>query len=444
MTRTSFLRATAALIVVALLIPAAPAAASAMPEAPNCPIYPDNDVWHSSIQNLPVHPMSASWLANMGGPSRLLHPDFGGPYGYQLQVVDNTTPIRRVSFDYADESDDVGYPFTASTPIEPASDAHAFMLNKDTCVLYELFAASWNGGNPTAGSGAVFDLKTHALRPSGWTSADAAGLPIWPGVLRYDEILSGVVDHAIRFTAQRTDRSFVWPARHQAGAARDASLPPMGARFRLRSDFSFAGYSAQTQVVLRAMQRYGLILADNGSNWFFQGNVAPWPDPIISELKRIPAGAFDAVDASSLMVDPNSGLARGTSGVPLEAGWHSRWQSQSNYLIMTPAQVADFWIKFTNTGTETWIRGLWGRQANLGLNRDDKEPYRLGMAADWLWDDRIATTTTLAVAPGEVGEFRFKVRAPIARGVYRLNLRPVIDGTVWLEDQGVFWIIDVR
>jgi hypothetical protein len=374
-----------------------------------------------------------------------LHPDFGGPYGYQLQVVDNATPKTLVAFDYADESDAVAYPFTASTPIEPASDAHAFMLNKDTCVLYELFAASWNNGQPTAGSGAVFDLKSHALRPAGWTSADAAGLPIWPGVLRYDEVARGVVDHAIRFTAQRTDKSFVWPARHQAGAARDASLPPMGARFRLRADFSLAGYSAQAQVVLRAMQRYGLILADNGSNWYYQGQVdSRWSDGLISELKRIPAGAFDAVDASSLMVDPNSGLARGATTVPLEAGWHSRWHSQSDYLVMTPEQIADFWIRFTNTGTEAWDRGIWGRQANLGLNRDDKEPYRLGMAASWLWDDRIATTTAVRVAPGEVGEFRFKVRAPLARGLYRLNLRPVIDGTVWLEDQGVFWVIDVR
>ena len=438
-------RAVALLVMGLLLLPATPAAASAMPEAPNCPIYPDNDVWHSSIQQLPVHPMSAAWLANMGGPSRLLHPDFGGPYGYQLQIVDNATPKTAIAFGYADESDNVAYPFTANTPIEQGSDAHAFMLNRDTCLLYELFDAAWNGGRPTAGSGAVFDLKTHVLRPSGWTSADAAGLPIWPGVIRYDEIARGVIDHAIRFTAQRTDRSFVWPARHQAGAVRDASLPPMGARFRLRADFSFAGYSAQTQVVLLAMQRYGLILADNGSNWFFQGSVdARWPDQLISELKRIPAGAFEAVDASSLMVDPNSGLARGTTGVPLEVGWHSRWQSQSNYLIMSPAQVADFWIKFTNTGTEAWTRGTWGRQANLGLNRDDKEPYRLGMAADWLWDDRIATTATPAVAPGEIGEFRFSVRAPLTRGVYRLNLRPVVDGTTWMEDQGVFWIIDVR
>src|SRR5437867_1722830 len=173
-----------------------------MPEAPNCPIYPSNDVSHSSIQKLPVHPQSGTWIANMGGPSRLLHPDFGGPYGYQLQVTSNATPTTRISVDYADESDDVPYPFTASTPIEPASDAHAFMLNRDTCVLYELFAAAWNGGRPTAGSGAVFDLKRHDLRPSGWTSADAAGLPIWPGVLRYDEVASGVVDHAIRFTAR--------------------------------------------------------------------------------------------------------------------------------------------------------------------------------------------------------------------------------------------------
>src|SRR5439155_15990922 len=265
--------------------------ASAMPEAPNCPIYADDDVGHSNISQMPVHPMSEAWIANMGGASRLIHPDFGGPYGYQLQVVDNATPKTRIAFDYADESDQVAYPFTASTPIEPASDAHAFMLNKDTCVLYELFDASWNGGTPRAGSGAVFDLRSHALRPAGWTSADAAGLPIWPGVLRYDAVARGLVDHAIRFTAQRTDRTYVWPARHQAGAARDPSLPPMGARFRLKADFPFTGFSPQTQVVLMAMQRYGLILADNGSNWFYQGSTdSRWGDQLISELKPMPAG----------------------------------------------------------------------------------------------------------------------------------------------------------
>ena len=418
-----------------------------MPQAPNCPIYPSDDVWHSNIQLMPVHPMSDTWIANMGGPSRLIHPDLGAyPYGYQLQVVDNTTLTTRLSFGYADESDDVPYPFTSTTPIEPASDAHAFMLNKDTCVLYELFDASWNGGRPTAGSGAVFDLKSRALRPAGWTSADAAGLPIWPGVLRYDEVARGLVDHAIRFTAERTDRSYVWPARHQAGAASDPSLPPMGARFRLKSDFGFTGFSPQTQVVLMAMQRYGLILADNGHNFFFQGETSSqWSDQLISELKRIPAGAFEAVDASSLMVDPNSGqVPAASTNQALIAGWHSTWQQQSPYLVMAPGQVADFWIRFSNSGTETWVRGVWGRQANLGLNGDDKIPYRLGMASNWLWDDRVATTTAATVAPGEIGEFRFQVRAPLSPGTYTLNLRPVIDGTVWMEDQGVFWLIVVR
>ncbi|TME61610.1 MAG: hypothetical protein E6I51_08565 [Chloroflexi bacterium] len=220
----------------------------------------------------------------------------------------------------------------------------------------------------------------------------------------------------------------------------------MGARFRLRADFPFDGFGPQTQVVLMAMQRYGLILADNGSNWFFQGSVDPrWGDQLISELKRVPAGAFEAVDASSLMLDPNSGrVPAAATNQGLLAGWHSTWQQQSPYLVMSPGQVAGFWIRFSNSGTETWQRGIWGKQANLGLNGDDKLPYRLGMAADWLWDDRIATTTAPTVAPGEIAEFRFNVRAPVIPGTYRLNLRPVIDGTVWMEDQGVFWLIVVR
>ena len=440
-------RVLAVLAVLALLVGPRPAAASAMPEAPGCPIYPSDDVWHSLAQGLPVLPQSETWIANTGGPSRLLHPDFGAyPYGYQLQVVDNATPTARVSFGYADESDDVPYPFTASTPIEPASDAHAFVLNKDTCVLYEMFDASWNGGRPTAGSGAVFDLKKHDLRPSGWTSADAAGLPIWPGVLRYDEVARGLVDHAIRFTAQRTDRLFVWPARHQAGSANDGSLPPMGARFRLKADFALGAFSQQTQVVLTAMQRYGLILADNGSNWFFTGQTSSaWSDQLISELKRIPAGAFEAVDGSALMIDPNSSsVVPAAAARSLVPGWHSAWESQSPYLVMAPGQVADFWIRFANSGTQPWVRGVWGKQANLGLSGDDRSPYALGMAASWLWEDRIATTTAAVVQPGDIAEFRFSVRAPMSRGIYRLNLRPVIDGTAWMDDQGVFWIIDVR
>lgn len=424
---------------------AAPALAVAPPEAPACAVLPADNVWRADVSALPVHPRSAAWLASMGGASRLLHPDFGAyPYGYQVQFVDRATPRRSVDFLYASESDPGPYPLTSSTPIEPGGDRHAFMIDRDSCVLYELFDVRWDGARATAGSGAVFDLRSNALRPAGWTSADAAGLPIYPGLVRYDEIERGVIDHAIRFTAPRTDRSFVWPARHQAGAASDPSLPPMGARFRLRADFELGRYSRDAQVILRAMQRHGMILADNGSSWFFQGVTdGRWPDALIAELKTIPAGAFDAVDASPLMVSPDTGAVRG-GGVALAAGWHSRWDSQSAYLRMTPGQVADFWSRFRNTGTEAWDRGVWGRQVNLGLDRDDKRPYRLGMAVNWLWDDRIATTVQPRVAPGEIGEFRFSVRAPAGRGTYRLDLRPVADGTVWLEDEGVFWLIVVE
>jgi hypothetical protein len=158
----------------------------------------------------------------------------------------------------------------------------------------------------------VWNLRSHALRPAGWTSADAAGLPILPGLLRKDEVAAGVVDHAIRITAQRTDRSYIWPARHQAGAANDPNLPPMGAWFRLQASFDVGRFRPDTQVVLRAMQRHGVILADNGSNWYFTGTAENgWDTRMLDELKTVPAGAFDAIDASSLMVDPNSGLVRG-------------------------------------------------------------------------------------------------------------------------------------
>jgi hypothetical protein len=299
-----------------------PAWASAPPAAPNCPILPANNVWHADISGLPVNAHSAAWLGNMNATGTRLHPDFGSsgdpsaPYGIPWTAVPDSHSKVTPAFDYADESDPGPYPFGPDTPIEggqsSGGDRHALMLDRDTCVLYELYNANWNGGRPTAGSGAVFHLRSNALRPATWTSADAAGLPIVPGLLRLDEVQSGHVDHAIRFTAQRTDRTFVWPARHQAGAANDPNLPPMGARFRLRADFDMAGYRPDTQVVLRAMQHYGLMLADNGSNWYFQGEaINNWDDGFISDLKRVPASAFEAVDESSLMVDTNSGEYRG-------------------------------------------------------------------------------------------------------------------------------------
>jgi len=287
-----------------------------------CPLFPSDNVWHADVSGLPVHARSADWVASMGGATARLHPDFGPndggqPYGIPYSVVPGSTQKVTVTFDYADESDAGPYPFGPSTPIEGGSDAHALVVDKDRCVLYELYAADWNGGHPTAGSGAIWDLRSNALRPSGWTSADAAGLPILPGLLRRDEVAAGDVDHAIRLTAARTDRSFLWPARHQAGSASNPSLPPMGAWFRLKASFDISRFRPDTQVVLRAMQHHGLILADNGSNWYFTGTSEPgWDTALLDQLKTVPASAFEAVDTSSLRADPNSGRVAGAAAPP--------------------------------------------------------------------------------------------------------------------------------
>jgi hypothetical protein len=309
--RATFVRLGAAAVVLAAALPA-----RAAPPGADCPLFPADNAWHADVSTLPVHARSSAWITSMGGPSRRLHPDFGPagpgeqPYGIPYVVVDGSHAKVAVSFDYDDESDAGPYPFGPDTPVEGGSDRHALMVDKGTCTLYELYAADYDPSGSTAGSGAIWDLRSNDLRPAGWTSADAAGLPILPGLLRRDEVAAGVVDHAIRVTASRTDRSFVWPARHQAGAARDPNLPPMGGRFRLRSDFDLSPYRTDTKVVLRAMQRYGLIVADNGADWYFTGTSEEgWDTGLLDELKRIPAGAFEAVDASSLVVDPDSGQA---------------------------------------------------------------------------------------------------------------------------------------
>ena len=305
---------------------ASPGVASAgtpVPGAPDCPMFPADNVWNTPIADLPVDPHSAQWLASMDASTTDLHPDFGpsgdpaNPYGMPYTVVSPSHSTTKISFQYADESDPGPYPFGSDTPIEGGSqstgDRHAIMVNPSTCTLYELYDAQYvqPPSLPTAGSGAIWNLNSDALRPAGWTSADAAGLPILPGLVRYDEVQSGAITHAIRMTADSTDTSYIWPARHEAGTASDPDLPPMGARFRLKASFDISGYSPQAQVVLRAMQQYGLILADNGSNWYFGGTADDnWPLSLIDELKTVPASAFEAVDESSLMVDPNSGQAR--------------------------------------------------------------------------------------------------------------------------------------
>ena len=273
------MRGSAALIASAVCLTAlTPTAAGARAPVPgsSCRAFPADNVWNMDVSKLPVNPKNQVWKRSMHVGSTLLHPDFGPPaYGMPYDVVPGSHPKVHVRFTYADESDPGPYPFGPDIHVEGGSDRHAIMIDRDTCVLYELYAASWSGGNPTAGSGAIFHLTgpdANDLRPATWTSADAAGLPIFPGLVRWDEVKAGAIDHAIRFTASCTSQRFLWPARHQAGSG-DPSCPPMGARFRLKAGFREAGFSTDARVILTAMKRYGLIVADNGSDWYFQGEV---------------------------------------------------------------------------------------------------------------------------------------------------------------------------
>ena len=326
---------------------AAPAGAISPPGVSGCRVVPADNVWHADVSGLPVHARSAAWISSMGGTSRRLHPDFGPsgeamPYGIPYVVVPSSHQKVTVDFEYADESDAGPYPFGSDTPIEGGSDRHAIMIDKGTCTLYELYAADYAPGGSTAGSGAIWSLGSNKLRPAGWTSADAAGLPIFAGLVRLDEVKAGVVDHAIRVTASQTDKSFVWPARHQAGAAHNANLPPMGARFRLRKSFSLSGFRSDTRVILTAMKRYGLIVADNGSNWYFTGTAEDgWNTDLLDELKTVPASAFEAVDASSLMVDSNSGrVRRPAASTPSKAKPASAAPPKKSSPKPSPASVA--------------------------------------------------------------------------------------------------------
>jgi hypothetical protein len=320
--------------------PAAKAGGTTVRGAPGCPMFPADNVWNTDISKLPVNPLSAAWMKSMDSATTYLHPDFGPdpggyPYGIPYTIVTNAHPLVSIAFTYASQSDKGPYPFGADTSIEggknAGGDRHAIMVNSGTCRLYELWDARYSASNPTAGSGAIWNLRSNTLRPLDWTSADAAGLPILPGLLNYGQIRAAVrsgtpITHAIRFTAENTRSSFLWPARHEASSDSSPDLPPMGARFRLKASFRVSrfcdsaatAYCKDAKAVLREMQHYGLILADNGSNWFFGGSAFPrWPDALVSLLKGIPASAFQAVSESCLRVSRNSGEATAKPGCPI-------------------------------------------------------------------------------------------------------------------------------
>lgn len=282
-----------------------------------CPMFPADHVWHAEVRGLPAHPRSAQWKASIGG-SDPLKADFGsgqwagGPIGIPYDVVRAGQPRVPVGFQYASESDPGPYPIPPGAAVEHGSDHHVLVVDESDCTLYELFdAAKQQDGSWRAGSGARFDLRGYSLRPAGWTSADAAGLAILPGLVRYDEVASGRIDHPIRFTAQLTQRAYLWPARHFASSSTDPNRPPMGAWFRLRPDFDTSGMAPQARVIAEALKTHGMILADNGSDLYMSGAPDPrWDNAALRQLAAITTADFTAVDASSLMVHPDSGQVR--------------------------------------------------------------------------------------------------------------------------------------
>ena len=280
-------------------------------------IFPADHIWNTRVDSLPLDPQSSAYTRSIGNNS-YLHADFGsGLYegnliGIPYNIVNGSQAKRTVSFEYGDESDPGPYPVPDNPLIESGSDHHLLIIDRDTKMLYELFAAEKQAdGSWSAGSGAIFNLSGYTLRPQGWTSADAAGLAILPGLARYDEVSTGEITHALRFTAPSTRKAYIWPARHYASSNTDPSYPPMGQRFRLKSSFNTSGYPYQAQIVLLALKKYGMILSDNGAPWYITG--APddrWDNDALHALHQLKGSDFEAVDCSSLVINQDSGQAR--------------------------------------------------------------------------------------------------------------------------------------
>lgn len=306
-------------------LPITIAAQPASPQISGCSIFPTDNIWNARVDGLPLDPRSNDYIASIGANTSL-HPDFGAfylgaPIGIPYVVAPSNQPMVGISFfpppnGYQDESDRGPMPIPPDAPVEGGNsstgDRHVLVVREGECTLYELFNAHKQPDNSwRVSSSAIFDLKSNALRPEGWTSADAAGLPILPGLVRYDEVKSGEIRHAIRFAAAVTQRKYVWPARHFASSNTDPKRPPMGQRFRLKASVDISRFPQDMQVIFTAFKHYGIILADNGSNWYVTGAHDPrWDnDVLVSAFRQLKGGDFEAVDASSLMVNKDSGQA---------------------------------------------------------------------------------------------------------------------------------------
>lgn len=277
------------------------------PMVGTCQIFPSDNPWNRDISKDPLDPNSDKYLqyiSGLGG-NQSLHPDVGGngQWGIPYVVVDGNQP--KVSIDiweYPGESDPGPYPLPFTAPKENGGDGHVIAVDKDNCMLYELYQGSYVGPGWKASIAAKFDLKSNALRPEGWTSADAAGLPIFPGLFRYDEVAAGEIKHAIRVTFSKTQRAYIHPATHYASSITDPNAPPMGLRLRLKASYDISGFTGPARVILETMKKYGLMVADNGSNWFFSGGLDPrWNDDELNTLKTVPGSAFEVVQSGTVI-----------------------------------------------------------------------------------------------------------------------------------------------
>lgn len=297
------------------------------PTVGNCPVFPAEDIWNTPIDKLPVSPLSSAYV-NTIGATATVHPDFGSGtwegelIGMPIATVPGTQTKYPASFTYASESDPGPYAVPLNAPIQGSStstgDRHVISIDVDNCILYEMYSAYPQAASWQAGSGAIYNLRSHNLRVATWTSATAAGLPMFPGLVRYDEILAGEIRHAVEFTVPQTQKAYVWPARHYASPLTGAQYPPMGARFRLRASFDISGYSPTNQIILRALKKYGMMVIDNGAPWFISGtNDARWNNSDLRNLKQIRGSDFEVVDVSGLMIAADSGQARQATSAPV-------------------------------------------------------------------------------------------------------------------------------
>jgi len=296
----------------AVVLPLMPSGVSAvivsLPQISGCAVFPADNPWNRDISNDPVDPNSNNYIANMNGATKFLHPDFGSnlTYGIPYVVVSGTQPKVPVTFDYSEDSDPGPYPIPPDAPIEGGAsstgDRHILVLERDNCLLYETWDSRFVGPGWHCGSGAIFNLRSNQLRPDTWTSADAAGLPILPGLVRYDEaVTAGGIQHAVRFTVQSTQRAFIHPATHYASSNTNPNAPPMGLRVRLKASYDLSRFTGASRVILTALKKYGMFVADNGSDWFISGATdSRWNDNDLNQMKTVPGNAFEVVQTGTI------------------------------------------------------------------------------------------------------------------------------------------------